>query len=255
MINYVIYILVSLLMALLYYFSSPNIAFAIVVGVLFLALFVGLYETLRKKYDKRLNRTLEAIKFINNFTITLSVNNSISTTYNAVIESSSKELKLQADTIKQFDIEERIGYLNKYFDCPIYGVFINLIKQYTYNGGNILDISQLLIHDSRELEERINDYEFNAKRKTRDFLISWGFSVLILIIMRSSLKQTITNFDNSLPSYPLLVFGYFFIVVFVAALYFYKRFDYTFIFKGVSKNEKSKRENIKVKTKSKKWVD
>ncbi len=252
MIIYIIYILVSLLMSLLYYFSSPNILYAILVGVLFLTLFFVVYEGLRKKYSKRLNRTLEAIKFINNFTITLSVNNSISTTYDSIINSSSNELKLQADTIKQFDVEERINYLGKYFDCPIYGVFINLIKQYIYNGGNILDISQLLIHDSRELEERINDYDFIAKRKTRDFLISWGFSVLILVILRSSLSQTVANFDGVLPSYPILVFGYFLIVVVVASIYFYKRFDYGFIFKGVNKDEKVKGKNIKTKSKSKK---
>ena len=252
MINYIIYILVSLLMSLLYYYSSPNLIFTILVGALFLILFFAIYESLRIKYKKRLNRTLEAIKFINNFTVTLSVNNSISTTYDSVIASSDKDLVLQADTIKQFDIEERINYLIKYFDCPIYGVFTNLLKQYIYNGGNILDISQLLIHDSRELEERINEYDFIAKRKTRDFLISWGFSIVILIILRSSLSQTITNFDEALPSYPLLVFIYFVIVVFVAAIYFYKRFDYGFIFKGVNKDEKVKRKNIKVKSKSKK---
>lgn len=249
-----LYFLISLFVAGLYYYSSPNWIYTIIVGMLTFGLLFGVYDHLKKRYSKKLNRTLEAIKFINNFIITLSVNYSISTTYDSVINTLSSELKLQNDTIKQFDVEERINYLSKYFDCPIYGVFVNLIKQYVYNGGNILDISQLLLHDSRELEERINEFDFITRKKTRDFIISWGFSIVILMILRISLSQTINNFDERLPMFPLLVFVYFVLVILVSAFFFYRRFNYSFISKGVNKDEKVKTKDNKFKSKSKKWI-
>ncbi len=124
------------------------------------------------------------------------------------------------DAIEHLNVEQKIIHLNKYFDLPIYNVFINLIKQYVEIGTNILESSSILIHDTRNLENRVHEYELLSKRKEKDFLVSWGFTFLIIVVLKIALASFLSNNKIDLSFYPILIFLYF-VIFFINLLSFY----------------------------------
>ncbi len=243
--NYLKNSLFCVVFTLIYYLITFNWVYTIVVFLLYTLFFFLFYETKRKRYYLFLNRSIEAVSYINNFIISLSVTNSVYSTFNKLKENVSNELKLQIDSIEHLDVETKIEYLNTYFELPLYGVFINIIKQYIESGTNILEISQLLIHDTRNLENRIHEFEIVSKKKEKEFLISWGLTFLILVIMQFSLSTLVKNIEEELVYYPILVLVYFVAFLGVYYLYALKIFDTSFIVKGETYHEKNQTKSRK----------
>ena len=249
----IVYILASLFLGISNLFITNDIITSILIFVLFLLFFFFLFEKKRSYYTRNLNRSYEAINFINNFIISLSINPSLTYAFENAKNSASNALKLQIDSIKHLPIEEQIEYLYKYFELPLYGVFINIIKQFIFNGGDILDISQALIRDSRSLEDRLLNFEKMSKRKFFEFLTSWALSFLILFILQFSIS-TIYQSISMVENYSLLIFVFY--GIFLVSLIFMTNriYDISFMTKGDSYVKKTKTKNVKAKPKSKKRV-
>lgn len=178
-----IYLLISLSFGLLFFYMSQNLFFSI--GILGIYLVYCIYfEYKFNKYSKLKNRTKECINFINNFIITLSVNNSIEVSFNSLKEGFSKDLKDQIESINNLNNEEIIHYLDNYFTIPLYTLFLKLFDQYIYNGGNLLDNSNTLIFDSRLIENNLDNHISISKSKLFEFLIMWGLCFLIIALMQ-----------------------------------------------------------------------
>lgn len=238
----IIYILVPALVGVGNYFISKNLIYSIILFVIYLAFFFLFVAYKRNKYKRNINRSYEAVNYINNFIISLSVSKSFNNAFDNAKNSASKELRLQIDAIDYIPIESRIEYLYRYFEIPIYGVFINIIHQYVFNGGDILEISQLLIRDSRALEERLRDYEVQIKRKFIEFLVAWGLTTVILFALHFSI-QSLGRALYSIDVYPLLIFIYFLLVLFNLYLILNKMYDLSFITKDDSYAKKVKIKN------------
>ena len=250
--KYLIYILLSLLIGVSNFLVIQSIIFSIVLLLIFLLYFFLYLDRKRTYYKRNLSRSYEAINYINNFIISLSINPSITTAFENAKNSSSPELKKQIDAITHLSHEEQIEYLYKYFEIPIYGVFINVIKQFIFNGGDILEISQVLIRDSRALEDRLLDFERMSLRKMKEFASSWLLTLVILFILQFSLNSIYTTIDQ-LSYYPLLIFIFFLIFLLNFYLMTEKIYDITFMTKGDSNVIKeTKTKNPKTKSKSKK---
>ena len=132
--KYLVYILLSLLIGVSNFLVTQSIIFSIVLLLIFLLYFFLYLDRKRTYYKRNLSRSYEAINYINNFIISLSINPSITTAFENAKNSGSPELKKQIDAITHLSHEEQIEYLYKYFEIPIYGVFINVIKQFIFNG-------------------------------------------------------------------------------------------------------------------------
>ena len=236
----------------IYYIITLDIIFSVFTFLIYLVFFYFIYDLKRNKYFDTLNRTYEAISYMNNFIINLSVTNSVYTTFENMKSNVSDNLKLQIESIGHLDVDTKIEYLNNYFNLPLYGVFINIVKQYIESGTNILEISQLLIHDTRNLEDRLHEFEVNGKRKEKEFLISWGLTFLILVIMKFSLSTLTKNVQMELAIFPLLVLIYFVAFLVVYYVYILNIFDISFIFKGEIYREKVETKIRKAKFKFKK---
>lgn len=254
MTRYLYYVVFSVLFAVIFYYISANWIMALTIFALYLIFFFSVYQIKFTKFKTRMKRSYECISFINNFVISLSVTNSVYSTYEKMKENVSSDLKLQMDSIEHLDVEKKIEYLQKYFELPIYGVFINIIKQYIETGTSILEISQLLIHDTRNLENRIHNFEAIAHKKENDFLISWGFTFLILVILQLSLTSFVINEAIKLNAYSFLLFAYFLMFIGIYYLFILRIYDTSFVAKGESELERTQPKNTKVKSKSKKRI-
>ncbi len=250
--KYLIYSLFCLGFTGIFYLVTGDLILTIIVCLLYLLFFFGLYNFKASEFSKKIDRNYEAISFMNNFIISLSVTNSINATYEAMKENASESLRQQMSSIDHLNVEVKIEYLNKYFELPLYTVFVNIINQYVESGANILDISKLLIHDTRNLENRIHEFELTSKRKERDFLVSWGFTFIILAILQVALSSFVKEVKDTLSYFPLLILGYYLMFLGVYYAYTTRIFDLAFIYKGETKHEEIQRKDRKIKFRFKK---
>lgn len=252
-IRYIVYIIVSLLFGVSNFILTFDFITSSGVLLLFLVFFFTLYEKKRKYYKVNLSRSYEAINYINNFIISLSVNPSLNYAFENAKNSASKELRQQIESIKHLPIEEEIAYLYRYFELPIYGVFVNIIKQYIFNGGEILDISQALIRDSRALEDRLLGFENISRRKFGEFITSWALTFVILFILQFSISAIYQSI-HTISNYPILILIFYLIFLVSLILMTYRIYDISFMTKGDSNVKETKAKNVKVKSKSKKRI-
>ena len=158
-------------------------------------------------------------------------------------ESFSGELKKEVGSIEHLDIIEKLEYLRDYFNSSLYDFFLKIINQYEYNGGDIIGISQLLIFDSRNVETSLDNFLSVSKRKLVEFMILWGITMGILLILQFALSmfyETIVEMSFYTPS----IFVFF--IMFLIFLYFFLKhnFNLNFINEWREKeNEKPQAEN------------
>ncbi len=208
-----------------------------------LVFFFVLIEKEYQKY-KKINRTThECVNFINNFIISLSIHNTISATFEMIKESFSGELKKEVDSIEHLNIVEKLEYLSDYFNSSLYDFFLKIIHQYEYNGGDIIGISQILIFDSRNVETSLDNFISVSKRKFIEFIILWGITMAILLILQFALSMfydTILNMSFYAPSI------FIFFIMFLIFLYFFLKHNFNLSFI----NEWREKDNEKPQTKN-----
>lgn len=236
----------------IFYYVTKDIILTSIIGVIYLLFYFGFYLHKEKEFRTSLSRNYEAISFMNNFIISLSVTNSINATYEAMKANASETLRQQMNAIDHLNVETKIEYLSKYFSLPLYKVFINIINQYIESGANILDISSLLIHDTRNLENRLHEFELVTKRKEKDFLISWCFTFVILGVLELALSSFVRDIKDTLSYFPILIFVYYIMFIAIFTAFITKIFDLSFVYKGEGSNEKTERKNTKIKFRFKK---
>ena len=208
-----------------------------------LVFFFVLIEKEYQKY-KKINRTThECVNFINNFIISLSIHNTISATFEMIKESFSGDLKKEVDSIEHLNIVEKLEYLSDYFNSSLYDFFLKIIHQYEYNGGDIIGISQILIFDSRNVETSLDNFISVSKRKFIEFIILWGITMAILLILQFALSMfydTILNMSFYAPSI------FIFFIMFLIFLYFFLKHNFNLSFI----NEWREKDNEKPQTKN-----
>jgi hypothetical protein len=198
-----------------------------------------LFEKRNKKYVLIIHKTKECINFINNFVITISINNSLSSTFDSLSGSFSESLVEQINSINHLNDEEKVMYLDNYFESNLYSAFTKILKQFLYEGGNIIDSSHLLIFDSRIVEENLNNFLSISKRRLFQFYLMWGICFLIMFVMHIFLGDYYTKIQN-MAYFPYSILALFLIFLVCQALIFNHYFDLSFINKEI-KNEKNKK--------------
>ena len=234
-----IYFIVSVVFGLIFYYLTNNPIFSLATLLIYLVFFMSYYEIKYRKYKITIRKTRECIQFINNFIITMSVNNSINTTFDSLSSSFSNELIEQINSINHLTDEEKIMYLENYFVSPLYSAFTKLLRQFIEEGGNIIDNTHLLIFDTRVVEEDLNNFISISYRKVFQFCIMWSICFLILIVTKTALGNYYSQIQG-MSYFPFSIFLFF--LVFLGSLWLIlKHFlDLRFINKEIM-NEKHKR--------------
>ena len=111
---------VSLAFGGLIYMASENIFLCLFIFLLSMAFFVFLVRRQIDKYRTKTRRYHQCYQFINSYLVSLSIKGSMSaareSSYNTA-DSSTREI---IDSIKDFDENEKLSYLCKYFKFDLY---------------------------------------------------------------------------------------------------------------------------------------
>jgi len=226
--RYIFYIIFSLLIGGLYFYTTRNYIFTIILFLIFNVFFFLLIDRIYLRFNKLDKKIHECISFINNFIITLSITKSLTSTYDSIYEGLSKELKERLNENDELNYEERLNDLSDYFNLNIYNFFLKTIKQYLNNGGDLINSSQLLIYDSRRIESSLDEFKSVSKRKLIEFSSLWGITMLILIVVQLALSMFYSSIIN-MSFYPIAVFMFFLVFMLFLFLIINKAFNLNFI--------------------------
>ena len=146
-------------------------------------------KIIKNYFDKQRNVS-ECTNFINTLIISLSISNSLEMAYKDAITKISKKLdKYIKSYAKSLDVLENINSLRVYFKSKNYDIFLNILKLYLNNGGNILEMSVNLQLELRRKEELINSIKQINNRKTYEFFTLWAFCLAILLFCKLGLSN------------------------------------------------------------------
>jgi len=150
------------------------------------------------KYLSKVSRFHECYIFINNFIISLSIKASIIGAFESVTSTISEDLKNELSQIKDMREIEKINYLISYFKFDDYRLFCDVINLWMEEGGNILAMSNYVTNHIREIEEYINFCESKSKSKFFEFVLLWGFTILIVLVLRIVLNDFLSQMLNNI---------------------------------------------------------
>lgn len=185
----ILFIFISILFGFLTFFSTNSVIVALcVLGFSLLYLFVISFRRI-DKYQIKTKRYHSCYKFINSFLISLSIRNTVNASLEKVSENMDEEFKNECDGLENVTGLDILIYLKKYYRFHIYDLFINVISLFEEQGGNILQMSSLIIEQSRNIEDYINKVNSIGKRKVLEFSVLWVFAIVILIALRFVLGQ------------------------------------------------------------------
>ncbi|MPN11080.1 hypothetical protein SDC9_158381 [bioreactor metagenome] len=116
--------------------------------------------------------------------------------------------------------------MERYFPFKIYKLFIEVIKLYEEQGGDILKMSDNLIKATKREEDYVIAVSEKSKRKLFEISLLWLFTFLILIFVRFGLA----NFFASVIAKP-------FFLASIAVFFLFVLVSVEFIFRNVFNSE------------------
>lgn len=184
-----VFIILSIFLGILCYFSVINIIFSVAIFVIFVA---DYFIFMRKKfihYFSLIERVHTSYHFINSFVISLSVKDSLEDAYQNGIRINNAYLNAETKELNEIPVIERVRYLYGYFNLSIYKVFLNVLDLYQDQGGNILNMADNLLRECTRTEKTLSDTLSIGYRHLTEFIILWLMSFAILLFMRFSIEE------------------------------------------------------------------
>ncbi len=182
-------ILVSLVFAGITFIATQNFLSTILIFIIYNAFFLFVARRLLNKNQQKIHRYHQFYQFINTFVISLNVKGSLNAALSSAYETSDSGTKEIMNSITEFNEEEKISYLSKYFKFDLYNLFVDTIKLWNEEGGDILKMSRYLIDQARYKEEYLLNCQSLNKSKTIEFVVLWVIALAILTALRFALSQ------------------------------------------------------------------
>ena len=185
----IVFVIISLLIALTSYFATNLIYIPIGVFAIYLIYY---FVLVRKRIKRYLNKT-EVIhscyNFINSFVISLSVKDSLEEAYQNGLRLAPKAMLEETNEIENKTIIERLVFLRQYFNLAIYKMFLNIVNLYQDQGGNILTLSDSLMKECTRVEKSMQESASISNKHLVEFAILWLLSIFILVFLRFALSD------------------------------------------------------------------
>ena len=201
MIRDVFYVLITLALAVVSYFTSPTIYLPIGIVLLFNAYYFLIGRKYLIKKDRLVRRCHACYHFINAFIISMSVKESLEDAYQSGIRFEDKELNEITPEIENLNVSDRIAYLREFFNLAV----------------------DELISESTRIEKSISDSLAESNRYLGQFILLWVMAVSVLIFIRFSISSFYITMSKS--SIFLLFLGMFFLVVLFSIHLFIVRYS------------------------------
>ena len=194
----VVGIVTSIVLTGVNYIASQNLLTSLFIFLITNAFFVLIVKRQMHKNQLKTHRYHQCFQFINTFIISLNVKGSMNAAMQSSYETTDEDTKEIIDSIKELNEEEKLSYLIKYFKFDIYRLFVDTIKLWNEEGGDILKMSEYLINQARLKEQYLLNCETIHKQKTIEFVVLWSISLAILGILRFALSQFFSKISASL---------------------------------------------------------
>lgn len=233
--KFVLFLLLSIVCGVISYISLSNIFVSLGIIAVYLIVSIILINPLLKQYEIKSKRYHENYHFINNFIIALSIKKSIKGALESTLGSMPSEFNEMIEGIENMNDHEKINYLSTYFTFYSYRLFLQIIDFWEEEGGDILEMSKFLLDDIRHEEEYISKSSTLFTRKVGELISMWGICLLIVVVLRFSLKEFYLNIQTQ-PLFLIAICALFAFLLFTIYLLIYKGTSLTI--KGVRKNEK-----------------
>ena len=191
-------VIVSLALAGVTFVATSNVISMALIFVIYNAFFLIVARKQINKFQQNVHRYHQFYQFINTFIISLNVKGSLTSALESAYETSDEGTKEILDSIKELNEEEKISYLNKYFKFDLYNLFVDVIKIWNEEGGDILMMSRYLLDQARYKEEYIINCQSLNRSKTVEFVILWSIALIILTALRFALSQFFTIITSTL---------------------------------------------------------
>ena len=189
--------LLSLVLGGLAYLSTDSWMFGGGAALVYLFAFVFFLRPSIASCQEGLRKRHEGYKFINTYLITLSVCQSLEKAYENAVSGMGPEFRLLNGSMENMNAREKVEYLSSYFDSGIYSMFLSLLSLHLDRGGDILDLSSDLLHESSRIEESAQSYWKKAKGKILGFYFLWAMAFVILVFLRFGLTSFFTRIKGS----------------------------------------------------------
>lgn len=190
------------------YVISSNLIVAGIVLLVSLLILVGGCSPLLNEFSSKLKRRKQCSSFVNSFIISLSVTQSLETSFEISTSNIEKDFKKIIDSISSLQIEERLSYLASYFGTELYPMFLSIISIYQVQGGDPLYLCGDLLAEANRIEEADNHFKKNGARNAYQFGLLWGMSLAILVFLRVGLSS-FYSFIKDTPVFIGCMYGFY----------------------------------------------
>lgn len=182
-------VIVSLVFTGITYIASQNLFSTLFIFLVFTLFFVLIARRLIDKNQQKVHRYHQCFQFINTFIISLNVKGSLSTAIQSAYDTADESTKEIIDSIKELNEEEKINYLTKYFKFDLYRLFVDTIRLWNEQGGDIINMSRHLVEQVRLKEQYLLSCQSINKSKSVEFVVLWAIALIILASLRFALSQ------------------------------------------------------------------
>lgn len=199
-------IIISLILGIASFVASNNWIISVVILVIGTLYFILLANPMVKKYKTKKERFSECYHFVNTFIVSLSIKGTITGAYESAISSMPDDFITNIENIETFSNKEKLEHLHKYFRFHVFSLFLDLVNIYEEQGGDILEMSNHLLDETRCIEEYVTNSSSISKKKLMEFGVLWFLTIGIMVFLRFSLSQFFKTLTKQL-FYPIGILG------------------------------------------------
>lgn len=195
-------IVISILLGVSGFVASNNSIIGIIILVISILYFIFLARPIYSRYQTKISRFHLCYHFINTFIVSLSIRGSISSALDNSLDVMPDDFHKDIENIETFSIEEKFDFINKYFRFHVFSLFLDLLRIYEEQGGNILEMSSHLLDEVRLIEEYISTSQSISRKKIGEFVILWALTIGIMVFMRFALSEFFVTISSQV-FYPI----------------------------------------------------
>lgn len=208
MTRYIIYSLLSTIIAGSMLVLTNKILYAIMTFLVFIIFFILINKLFIKKYEKYIIEQNDLYNFIHDFTIGYYHNNSIDEALSFSTLHVSYKLVEQVNLLNEYQSQEKLEKLNSYFNNQLYDLFYHAVID---SENKIESINRINNINNKNLI-RIEDRKQHQKRSIIKYILLWLLAFIVAILLKLTISNQITNSNTTIYLVGIILFYLIFLV-------------------------------------------
>lgn len=190
-------LVIPLFISFIMFYLFNNVIVLVVYLIVTLAYVIYVNSRLYSFRNKRKNY-LATLDFCRTFIFTLSVKKTLNSALEDTIPLANNKIKNELIVVESDNALETLDYLYSIFHFPILLVFIDLLKVYEDQGGEILEISFPFLQQLEQERNRIINEEYLGRKMLIQYISTWLFVFIIMAAFRVALSDLFTEMSTNI---------------------------------------------------------